>query len=228
MREHASRLASIVLIVSSACACDAGGERPEISGGEAPSDTGGSSSWGGQNSHDVRVALPFVVDHHFHATGYMGAAVSEVDEPPVLSSDRNVCRPRPEGAQGRCHYFRYAGAAEGWVGLYWLAGYENWGESPGLSIEPGPTRVRFYAASNPPGLPVQFMVGGVGSVDDPEHPHADTFVRTLSPDDLTTTLVPYEIDLRGAEYDQGVLGGFGWFIFSSEPGELFIDDIRWE
>src|SRR5690606_18830040 len=122
----------------------------------------------------------------------------------------------PEGAQGRCHYFSYAGTAEGWAGLYWLAGYENWGDDPGLSIEPGPTRVRFYAASNPPGLPVQFMVGGV---DDPKHPHRDSFARTLLPD-LTEDLLQYEIDLRGAEYDAGVLGGFGWVIFSAEPGEL--------
>jgi len=67
----------------------------------------------------------------------------------------------------------------------------------------------------------------VGGVSDENHPYADTFARTLSPD-LTTTLTRYEIDLSGAEYDPGVLGGFGWVIFTSEPGELFIDDIRWE
>ena len=38
----------------------------------------------------------------------------------------------------------------------------------------------------------------------------------------------YELDLSDVEYPAGVLGGFGWSLESSEPVELFLDDIRWE
>ena len=166
---------------------------------------------------DSHVALPFAVDHHFYATGHMGGA-----DPKDVVNNPNGCLTRPDGAQGACHCFEYLGTE--WVGLFWLNDYENWGENPGLRIEPGVRRVTFFAASDPPGMAVTFF-SGLST----EHEYGDTFSGELAPTLTNTFLpVPYSIDLSAAEYQRGVLSGFGWVMGGGEPGTLYIDDIRWE
>lgn len=195
-------------------ACEAGGQR--AGGGSI----GGTASLGGSYSGDPdAVALPFAVDDHFSATGFMGAAVSAF----ALVDDPNGCMPRPQAAQGKCHHLHSSGpGADGWTGLRWLSGPENWGGEPGLTVVAGARRVRFYAASKP-AVSFRFLAGGVQGGPSYE----DDFSVGL---DVTTNaeLVPYEIELTQTAHETGVLGAFG---FSTDhPGEfdLYIDDIVWE
>lgn len=227
------RLPLFVLLSSSlTCAsvfftgCNQGGELESLNwqAGTASEESVGQGGLGGESpvrlsaSNDPdELSLPFAVDEHFVPFGYMGEPVTVFDDP-------NRCIERPEGAQGRCHAYSFLGTVdEGWRGLYWLSEFNNWGASPGRQIMPGARRVSFFAKSSIDGLLVYFLVGGIKSDLDYE----DSFdVRV--PIKLTSEFQRYTLDVSGAEYDQGVLGGFGWGLLSSESGSLWIDDIRWE
>ena len=191
--------------------CSEGGEKPDVR--DDDSSDGGA---GATAPNDVTV--PFALDDHFFASGWMGAAVDG-----NVFIDPNGCKPRIEGAQGRCHLFESeGGGAVGWVGLYWLSTANNWGQMPGLSVEAGARRVSFLAASDPP-RSVRFLVGGVeGNVPHPDHFKAET---TFS---LSGELERYEIDMTALDYTTGVQGGFGWVIDGGQPAKLWIDDLRWE
>lgn len=197
-------------LIGAIVGCSEGGEKPDAGGGD--------SSGGGAPSAPNEVTVPFALDDHFFASGWMGAAV---DGNVVV--DPNGCLPRLEGAQGRCHLFVSAGGGSvGWVGLYWLSTANNWGEALGLSIEPGARRVSFLAASDPP-RSVRFLVGGVeGNV-----PHPDEF-KVESTFSLSSELERYEIDIAEIDYAAGVQGGFGWVIDGGQTARLWIDDLRWE
>lgn len=207
-------------------ACTAGGARPET---EAPSDAGmggslggapGGASGGADDDEPSMIRLPFAVDDHYVAYGFMGT----VEEGAVVS-DPNKCLGRLDGAQGDCHHYEYLGSTvvDAWAGLYWLTTFDNWGQAPGHSIEAGVRRVSFSAASVPPGAPVQFLVGGIES----DLAYQDSFSRTYLPA-LTEEYTRHTIDLVGVEYEEGVLGAFGWVIRSGDPYTLYIDDVRWE
>jgi hypothetical protein len=166
--------------------------------------------------------LPFAVDDHFVPFGFL-----ESQSALALASDVNECAPRPEGAQGECHRYDYVAPTEGWAGLYWLSTYDNWGELPGNVVEPGAERVSFRAGSVPDGAPVTFIVGGLDSGDS-TLPYKDTLpMQSLKPD-LVKGLQAFEIDLTGADYQPGVLGGFGFIIESTDNYTIYVDDIRWE
>jgi hypothetical protein len=192
-------------------ACAEGGARPTGGAG----DSGGASGAGAEGRGDLD--LPFAVDDHFSSTGMMGDAVES------LAVDPNGCKPRPEGAQGRCHAFLLSpGGSVGWSGLYWLATPHSWGESPGVSVAPGAKRLRFRAAASP-SVSVKFLVGGItGSA-----PYPDEF-QTEATFYLEGTLKEFEIPLLGTTYESGVQGGFGWSLGVAEPVTLWLDDIRWE
>lgn len=207
-------------------ACSHGGELSELDwesaggsegdptqgglGGEMPSRQGASDD-------ESELSLPFAVDEHFVPFGYMGDPITVFDDP-------NNCMDRPEGAQGRCHAYSFLAAEDdGWRGLYWLSEFNNWGSSPGRRIMSGAQQVSFVAKSSQDGLTVHFLVGGIKS----DLAHADSFdVRV--PIVLSSEFQRYTLDISAAEYGEGVLGGFGWGIFSADSGRLWIDDIRWE
>jgi len=207
--------------------------------GAGGTDFDGSGGTGAQDASTPRdagvvaVALPFVVDSYFVATGYMGDAI----HPGVINVQTVGCLPRPAGARGHCYKVTYkpqppavAGQAA-WAGVYWLAPQDNWGQRPGRKIEPGATTVTFYAAGQTGTESVTFRAGGVQDIS---QPYQDTF-RIEQTETLSTTLTSYSLDLVGQTYDQ-VIGGFAWIVTTNDsatwdagapPIIFYIDDIEW-
>lgn len=225
-------VAGLGLTLVLASGCNEGGEVPEwdfstggaTDGGSGPS-TGSASSGGqtplggGANYSPGLLRLPFAVDDHYVPYGFMGAGQAAIE------SDPNLCEKRREGAQGRCHHYNYAvpPGDDHWAGLFWLTTYDNWGERAGWEVEEGATRVVFFASSEPAGAPVTFFVGGLDS----GFAYSDQFDVSLEPQ-LSTDLQEYSLDLVGANYEAGVLGGFGFSIAAEQGYSIVIDDIRWE
>lgn len=204
---------SLALGALGGLACDDGGERPEFAE-LADGNTAGAASTDWE-----LVTLPFAVDNHFHDTGFMGAGQDGQVVPRP-----NDCGARSLSAQGACGCYEYAGASSqhDWAGLYWLSAYDNWGEQSGVKIESGAKRLRLRASSNPPGAPVEFVVGGISG-----GAHEDAFELKRS-FELTESMREYEIDLSEADYGGGVIGGFAWILQTPEPTTICVDDIRWE
>jgi|GEM_PF-2358621 len=194
-------------------ACNEGGERPELS------ELGGGSSAGANSVNQELVTLPFAVDNHFHDTGFMGAGQDGQVVPRP-----NDCGERDLSAQGACGCYEYRGASaqHGWAGLYWLSAYDNWGEESGVQVESGAKRLRLRASSNPPGAPVEFVVGGISGGT-----HEDAFELSRS-FELTNEMAEYELDLSEIDYRDGVIGGFAWILQTPDPTTICVDDIRWE
>lgn len=211
--------------------CEQGGERPSLpgttggAGGESDSEVlGGSPPDRHEGSRDPgELSLPFAVDEHYVPFGYMGSPVT-------IFRDPNDCQERPEGAQGHCHAFRFLELPEpAWRGLYWLSEYDNWGKDAGRRIMPGATKVSFFAATDVKELKVYFLVGGVGSDSPPEE--ALEFKDTIDAEIeivVTPELRKYTLAIPSVDYAAGVLGGFGWGVYTVEGGRLWLDDIRWE
>jgi len=181
----------------------------------------------------MAVAIPFVVDSYFVATGYMGDGV----RPGVITVQTAGCLPRPAGARGHCYKVTYkpqppaVAGQPAWAGVYWLAPQDNWGQRPGRKIQPGATTVTFYAAGQTGTESVTFRAGGV---QDALQPYQDTF-RIEQTETLSNMLTPYSLDLVGQTYDQ-VIGGFAWIITTNDaatwdagapPIVFYIDDIEW-
>jgi hypothetical protein len=202
--------------------CTSGGERPPGQGGVA-----------GAAPLDDREPLqvPFAVDHHFVPTGFMGDGADGV----TLVHELERCLlPRPEGAQGECHRVQYSpktSVAAEWAGLYWQNEVNNWGEQPGIPVVPGARAVSFSAASEPAGLEVTFLAGGI---DSPGRPHRDGFaeaqVFVLGGD-----YARFELSLDEVTYET-VLGGFGLVVtvlatrslsVGDAPVSVYVDDVQW-
>ena len=178
------------------------------------------------SDNPAELSLPFAVDEHYVPFGYMGPA----EKPDTIFRDPNDCKERPEGAQGHCHAFRFLEIQEpSWRGLYWLSEYDNWGQNPGQMIVPGATNLSFFAATDVPELTLYFFAGGVNQVTepDPDLPYRDTMKAEIKIS-VTPELRKYSIPLASEDYEGGVLGGFGWGVFTVEGGRLWLDDIRWE
>lgn len=220
-------LVGTVAILASLSGCEFGGDLPPDlqpddsdtpgAGGEPENGSGGA---GGALTPEERVRLPFAVADHFVPFGYMGAGTEGkiVDHP-------NDCLERPSGAQGKCYSFTFTpeGTVAEWGGVYWLSEADNWGERPGRLVEAGARQVRFRAAASRPGATVRFLVGGIAAGE----AFSDEF-SAQSDLQLTSELSTYSIDLTNAEYEAGVLGGFGWSTETDTPVKVWLDDIRWE
>jgi hypothetical protein len=218
--------------VTACVACEQGGDRPIFT--EATGGHGGNLSSGGQaqggappdrlgGSEDPdELSLPFAVDEHFVPFGYMGSPVT-------IFRDPNACKDRPEGAQGHCHAFRFLELSEQyWRGLYWLSEYDNWGAKPGRLIVPGATKITFFAATDVEDLKLFFFAGGVQSDGvQSDLPYKDAMQVEIEIA-VSPELKKYSISLSGESYEGGVIGGFGWGVYTVKGGLLWIDDIRWE
>jgi hypothetical protein len=201
--------------------------------GEAGSQAGGDtsdSSGGATTDNEPILPLPLTVTDVFAPSGFMGkeGTKNEIDG---ITMDPEGCPQREEGAVGLCYSVVYqpqeldeaAGAA--WAGVFFQNPDANWGDKPGVRIEPGASKLTFTAWSKEKVLTISFLAGGVGSV---ATTYGDTF-RVERPLELTSTPQTFELDLKASSYDH-VLGGFGWVaqVNSLDPVEFFVDDLRWE
>lgn len=194
----------------------------------------------------VEIKLPATVTDVFAPSGFMGTDNSLAgypNETEGILMDETGCEPaqRPDGAAGVCFAVSYTPqylppcteaqlmvnpdcTGGTWAGVYFQNPSLNWGEFPGVAIEPGATKVVFTAWTNGGDLPLKFLAGGLGTSTTA---YRDTFhvetAYTISP-----TPMQYELNLSSAIYER-VLGGFGWTIAvnSYDTVEFFLDDIRW-
>jgi hypothetical protein len=181
--------------------------------------------------------LPFLVDDHFVPNGCFGDANCQGD---VISIDSRACPPDRPLTQSLCRRFRYTplpADAAGFVGFLGIlfqdvgeADASGIGQVPGLPIEPGAQRVLFRAGAARAGLQVTFRAGGAGETD-PSLPYRDEFVVSEA-FTLSSELEPFQLDLSGVSYGAAVVSPFGWAIesdgTSTDPIDLFIQDVRWE
>jgi hypothetical protein len=177
--------------------------------------------------------LPFAVDDHFIASGYMGDAMvdplSVVMTPKAQGEDETCGGERQNPiARGRCYRITYkpssVASAPGWAGVFWQAHLSDWGNLPGVRVESGARRVVFYAKGAVGGELVTFGVGGIMSAG---MAHQDSFDKQITVT-LTSAWQRYELSLAGESYDD-VLGGFRWAA-GKATGDLtfLVDDIHWE
>jgi hypothetical protein len=172
--------------------------------------------------------VPFVVSNYFAPSGFMGDGASMGI---VAETTPEACLPRPEGAEGDCYRFTYTAKDQLWGGVYWQFPADNWGSSEGKKVQPGATRVRFYAASGTPGQVITITVGGVNDVTLPNH---DT-LRVQQQLTLTSELTMYELDITGQVFDR-IIGAFAWSAAypaetdpaAAAPIVLYFDDIVYE
>jgi len=189
---------------------------------------------GGAAQPDGPVTLPFLLSDEFKPSGYMGDSQSDFNGI-AMSRDATDCKtPRTPDAAGDCYTVKWTptmitGAPSAWVGVYWQYPANNWGGQTGLAVEPGATKVTFYAAGAKGGESLIFTVGGVNSKNpDPSLPNQDSFTATFEAT-LTTDWTQYTVPLNGAKYTD-VIGGFSWVAktTTSDEVQFYIDDVRWE
>jgi hypothetical protein len=113
----------------------------------------------------------------------------------------------------------------------WQYGDNNWGASPGLSIEPGAERISFSAAATRAGVNVRFRAGGTNRPRQlaAELQYQDDFVSEIDIE-LSPTPARYEVPLAEISYAR-VISAFGWVIAGVADGmpvEFFVDDVRWQ
>jgi hypothetical protein len=182
------------------------------------------------------IELPFALDDHFVASGFMGDV--EVDPasvtmiPSATQTDKTCNGDRAlVTAHGICHQAIYKPTtktgAKGWGGVYWQAHADDWGAMPGIAIKPGAKSVSFYAKGKVGGEVVIIGAGGLGMGGSTKYKDDWAKEAKLT---LTTSWTPYSIDLTGVTYTT-VLGGLRWTAASLDNASgltFFIDDIEWK
>jgi hypothetical protein len=157
------------------------------------------------------VALPFWVDDHYRMTGYVGMGAVETEP----------CATDPGSPDAPCRRITWTPNGGSFAGFFFQHPENNWGEQPGLRIQPGARRVTFTAWGATGTESLNFAAG--------LRP-ADGFQIETGYGVVGTTPTPFSIDLTGVQYSD-VAGAFGWFVDSPRDAStvsFFIDDIRWE
>lgn len=204
---------------------------------------GGTASASGGASTGKSAALPLIIDQFFSPSGYMADAQNgNATMTPLTEMGDTTCdgnRASPD-ARGVCRIVTFTTFGTSptltWGGVYWQFPDKNWGEQPGLQVDPGATKIAFKARGEKGGEKVGFFAGGLGLDGMTHQPTAKNYDGFyVSGDDntktLTTEWTAYEIDLTGKTYDKGVLGAFGWGVGlagNTLPVKFYLDDIAWE
>jgi hypothetical protein len=174
----------------------------------SPSD-GGDSSGAAVNDPTT---LPWAVDAHWTASGYIGDGEIPGNVEPT------DCATRAPNAVGDCHGFLYNGGAIGWAGVLWQYPANNWGDIPGKTIPSGATFLNVVAWIDAGSHPVTFQAGS----------DLDAFSVSTKVT-LSTTPTRVWIDLRESTVDEAIIA-FGWTADALETGNLtvYVDDLRIE
>ncbi len=197
---------------------------------------------------------PFYVSDYFSPSGHMGdgqfpgfitALIGEdglkvrrqwcADQAAAGLPIADGCPERPPGAGGDAYTFIYKPAELLWAGVYWVYPTNSWGSRPGRVLAPEPryTKVRFWVATDTPGMPGQFIIGGI---TDPLLEYQDKFRRSIFVSALTQEYTYYEIPIPAQSNISTVIGGFCWVTnypantdpSTAKPVAIFIDDVVWE
>lgn len=169
------------------------------------------------------VAAP---DNHFVPSGFMVSSLSALS-----LTERWLEDPHAGSTSVRVQYMHDPSEYGG--GVYWVDPAENWGDRPGGIDLTGATRLTFWARSDTPGVPVKFMVGGVGYVNHDGvvlcYKPAGDFPDSVCPPverifTLDQSWRQYTIDLMLFSRDyRGAVGGFGFYV--EEDVTFYLDDI---
>ena len=158
---------------------------------------------------------------HFVPSGWMG----DISSIQVFGCDRSDPH---SGEMAMRASFAPTGAS-GWGGVYWQYPENNWGTiNSGLDLS-WANKLTFWAKGARGGEKVKFLVGGVGTNNDP---YPDSLRPAVSTGfiPLTSEWQRYTIDLRGKNLTR-LIGGFGWVTdkcASPEGATFYLDDVFFE
>jgi hypothetical protein len=203
-----------------AAGCHGTSETPNYDGGGAGATTS-QGGGGGQTTTstvdlDAPAPIPFAVDTYYAPSGYMGDG-----ETPGGVVDSPECPERAGEQKGLCHRVTWKPGTAGWSGIFWQYPDGNWGAAEGHEIEPGATRISFWAWGEKGDEKVSFFAG---------IPDVDGFHVEITDVPLTTEPAQYFMKLGEATYGK-VVGAFGWSSGASDgstPVVFTIDDIQWQ
>ncbi len=178
--------------------------------------------------------LPLAVSPNFIPSGYFAGP-----EANLSGIKEGSCEDRPaEHSIGKCFKYTFqasmldelSGGAFG--GVFWQYGANNWGESPGMKVAPGATKVTFkaWSASEEGGEAVQFSAGGIGSPTNPCKDDVNLGTSGGATVTLTPTPTEYSIDLQGQTYESGIIGGFVWtapVTSTDQVVSFYVDEMQW-
>lgn len=175
----------------------------------------------------VPVKTPFAVytdavsdDNYFQPTGYMGDFEKNEGDNPV---NRN-CTEFPQSGES-CVKIKYTPGFYGWAGVYWQYPINNWGESPGYTINNSASKLTFWARGERGGEWAEFKVGGItGSWPDSINPPISKYIV------LSKEWKEYSIDLKGKDLSH-IIGGFAWVtneIQNPNGSTIYLDNIKYE
>ena len=193
-----------------------------------------SPSTGQSQDRDLTQALAAPIDNrfsvytewpegpgHFVPSGWMG----DLSSISLFGCDRSA----PHSGEMAMRASYSPTGALGWAGIYWQYPENNWGNiSSGLDLR-WANKLTFYAKGARGGEKVKFLVGGIGTRNDP---YPDSLRPAVSTGfiPLTAQWQSYTIDLRGQDLTH-LIGGFGWVTDKcANPGgaTFYLDDVFFE
>jgi exo-beta-1,3-glucanase (GH17 family) len=170
-------------------------------------------------------------DNHFAPSGFMDAARDPAN---ISLTECWLNSPHSGRTAIRIQYnhdSRWYGG-----GVYWVDPAENWADRPGGVDLTGVKRLTFWARSDTPGVPINFLVGGVGydvkaGLGVCQHPTGQypdsvcpnvqrTFTLGSDWQQYSIFLFPYLRDY------QHTVGGFGFY--ASQDVTFYLDDILYQ
>jgi len=167
----------------------------------------------------------FSLNSFFFPTGWMGDAVMGEKHLKFELNHRD-CH-RDGDSDGSCMRIQYTPGHNGWCGIYWQYPENNWGNTPGTSIE-NIQRISFWAKGELGDELVEFKAGGIRA---PGKQYSDSFEATSGQISLSDEWRRYEINLTGHDLSS-VLGAFAViFPQQNHKGEnisVLIDEINYE
>ncbi|MFN3202082.1 MAG: family 16 glycosylhydrolase [Bradymonadia bacterium] len=151
--------------------------------------------------------FPFFIEEQFVMSGFMGGG--EVEAEPCAM----------DATEGGCLRITWTPNGNPWVGFFFQHPENNWGDLPGLMVEPGATHVR-YRVWGETGTERANFAAGINEVD--------TFNVETGYDLLSDT--PEDRHMLIPEGVVEIKGGFAWFL--ENPGEaetvtFYLDDVQW-
>ena len=149
-----------------------------------------------------KIVLPIKLDSKFIPSGWMGDGKEKKKYLLFKSVPVTIKDEKQVGIN-----IIYKGGLT-WAGLYWQYPENNWGNSPGLSLE-GAKRIAFYAKGKSGNEILEFKSGGITGE------FGDTFESSTGKIILSKEWTKYTIDLAKHKLSN-VIGAFSWNASSAD------------